>query len=181
MPETPVNPDLLKALVGRHIQPRPATGNPSIERAMNGMPQDLAAGVEAKPFWTPEVFSNILGRTPILDPTNIMVNGLHAALGPQGQIDATVRHELEHTKQFRENPAPSDPTAIAEWVKKMDYNRSYDERKPEIEAEDAAMKWMKTRKHGTHEGTNRQVSAGFFNDVHDSPAVKALLNRLNGK
>lgn len=175
--------DLKSQLMARHLAARPATGNPSIDRAMFAMDKIYpdVHDVQAEPMWGPEMYSNILGRTPITKANTIMVNPLHAALSPQSAIDETVAHELEHTRQFKADPLPQDKAGMSDWALRQQLNKPYDQRRPEIEAEAAASRYSDQRiPDKTHEGIIPSVANDFYKQLHDSPLVEQIIKRLNG-
>lgn len=156
---------------------RPALGNPSIERAMNGLdkiyPHDTA-GVEAVPDWSPSMFTNTVGKVMDREPSKIYINGLQSALLRQPAIDFVAAHELEHTRQFKD-PFQRDL---------MDITRRslpYAERPHEKSADLAGERYIKERSPTPYDG---RFTAGIADNVYDdlsrSKGVEELLNIMNG-
>lgn len=185
----PLTLEMLKRQVQQKILPRPAQGNPSLERAMSGLdkayPKDTV-GVEIAPDWSPSMFTNQAGYAESEHPTKININSLVAALFDQPEIDRTAAHELQHIRQFRK--ADTDPEYK---VLMNDERRSlpYSERGHEQEAAEAGSTYLSNNKlgrkptpydnNGPSSYSNYKIESGFFDDLDKNPMVHALINNMN--
>lgn len=157
---------------------RPALGNPSIERAMNGLdkiyPKDTA-GVEAVPDWSPNMFTNTAGFVQDSDPSIIHINGLMSALSKQPDVDFVAAHELEHTRQFKD---PQEKRIMGLARRFM----PYEERPHEKLADLAGEQYLNKRTPTPYDfRTNANVADSVYNDLSQSKGVEELLNIMNGK
>lgn len=155
--------------------PRPALGNPSLERATDALrkayPADMDR-VSIQPDWSgPGMISNRAGFVSPSDPNTIKVSALRSALWPQELIEGTAAHELEHVRQFR------DPQKRQQMMSGM--RMPYEQRRHELDAQDATQQYRAQRGRTAYDGYMPKVFDDVIEQNTVSPAVQELLNLIN--
>lgn len=157
--------------------PRPALGNPSLERATDALrklyPNDMR-GVSIEPDWSgPGMISNRAGFVSPSNPNTIKVGALRSAMMPQELIEATAAHELEHVRQFR------DPEKRQQMRAGM--SMPYEQRQHELDAQDASQRYRAQRGGTPYDGFIPAVQEGVVEQNATSPAVQELLKLINSQ